>query len=548
MPGARRFLVAALLGALAAQCLFAMRVTSVTYDEPVHLAGGYLYLTRGLFAFNHEAPPLMKYLAALPLLGFNLLPPEQVPNWNNGQPNEYQYGGSFLFENAADPDTMLFAARCPVLLVSMLLGVLVWLWARQLYGPTAGLVALGLYCFCPNIIAHSSLATLDLGLAAGVCAASYGMWRLCTRPTVANAIATGTALAATLLAKGSGPLVLGILPIGVAAALWRPRNETSDRCGPSPTRGRLVVCTLGALAVMALVVSCAYGPGRFGVREYVSTVNLVMFRREVLTHLAYQQFCWGRYSAGGFRWYFLAAFLVKTPVPTLLLTLGTVVWLARRRPRRWFDELFLLAPIAAFALATIPLRDNIGLRYILPIYPLLYVLIGGAVASGWEWAAREHPRRRRRQWMTRAAATIAVGWYLGGAWRIAPDDLAFFNELVGGPANGINYLDDSNVDWGQDLKRLARYVHERGIPRIRWFYVLQHVAAPAARYYHLPAEQMSVDEIAHPRAGWYAVSAHVLRRPTLTPEPVGQGPRFDWLERYTPAARIGYSIYLYRFD
>lgn len=539
-----------LLLALVAQCLLTVRAKSPTYDEPAYIASGYLYLTRGAFAVDREHPPLMKYLFALPLLPLGLLPPENVPNWSNGAPNQFFYGASFLFENRLDADTLLFLARLPVVAVSVLCGLVVWAWARRLYGVEAAVVALALYCFSPNIIAHSSLATMDLGASAGVCGTLYLLWRMYQQPGFRLCLATGCALAAALLAKSSTVLVLGLLPILLIAAAYRRRRDPDPpvrNVGSRPVVS-LIGYTGGVLLVALTIVSLAYGFGRFGLAEYVSSFNLVVFRRDLLTHQAYPKFCWGRYSPDGFGWYFLAAFLVKTPVPTLLLTAATVLWLAVRRPRPIHDELFLLAPIAGFFAATTLMRDTIGLRYILPVYPPLFVLLSGTCAAAWRHAAASSRSEPWKRALVRTGGTLLAAWYVGGALWIHPNYLAYFNELIGGPANGIRYLDDSNIDWGQDLKQLAGYLRENEIPRVKLVYMGGYFKELAARHYGIATESMMSDEIQHPKPGWYAISAHMLQRPSLTSDPAARDVRFDWLDRFKPVARVGYSIYVYRFD
>ena len=201
MRSAERFLVPTLLALLVAQCLLSMRLTSATFDEPSYLSAGYAALTTGV-DINPAHPPLMKYLLALPLLVVGSAEVEAIPHWRGPLTKPLTFGASFLYENRADPDTMLFAARTAVVAVSLCLGALVWMWSRRLYGPGAALVSLALYVGCPNIIAHSSLATLDLGVSAGIGAALYAVWRMCTRPTLRTGVWAGVALATALLVAG----------------------------------------------------------------------------------------------------------------------------------------------------------------------------------------------------------------------------------------------------------------------------------------------------------------------------------------------------------
>jgi 4-amino-4-deoxy-L-arabinose transferase-like glycosyltransferase len=549
-----RWAVPILLVVLAGQCMLSMRLKSVTFDEPYYFSSGYAYLTTGRFDLNREHPPLMKYLIGVPLLFLDCLPADEVPNWARAHIFQQNYGASFLFENRPDADVMLFWARCPTVVVSLLLGFLVWTWAKQLYGVGGGAVALLLYCFSPNILAHSRLATLDLGVSAGVFAASFFLWRLYQQPSPRRTLWAGLSLGAALLVKFTAVMVCSLIPVYLIAAMVRHKKDeppqTPDRRDRSrarpprrraPTsddraRSRLVGATISVLALAALIVTFAYGFGRFGLAEYVSGFKLGVLEREYLTVPNYKSFCWGRYSATGFGWYHFAAFLIKTPIPTLLLTAASVAWLATRRPRRYFNELFLVAPILLFFVITIPVQINFGLRYILPVYPFLFVLLAGTVTALWQSA---------RWKIGRIILPIMGCWYAASTVMVFPNYIPYFNELIGGSANGIRYLDDSNIDWGQDLKQLARYVRQKEIGRFKLLYRTQYLSKQAADYYGLDSVDVSPDEISNPKKGWYAISAHMLQRCDLVKD---SAIRFDWLDRFEPEVIIGGSIYLYRFD
>jgi hypothetical protein len=555
MRSAERFAVPTLLVLLVVQCVLSMRVTSATFDEPTYLGAGYAALTTGV-DINPAHPPLMKYLLASPLFLVGSREVEAIPNWRGPLTKPLTFGASFLYENRADPDTMLFAARAAVVTVSLCLGTLVWIWSRRLYGPGAAAVTLALYVCCHNIIAHSSLATLDLGVSAGVSAALYALWRMCARPTLRAGVWAGVALAAALLIKVTALVVVILLPVLLGAAFLRdrrpssaaPRSGTARRqVSKTSPRGRpLLLATLAMVLVALGAISVAYGPHRFGLAEYVAGFRLGVLERGTFMNQGYQAFCWGRYSASGFPWYFLAAFILKTPIPTLLLTLATLAWLIVRRPRRIFDELFLALPIATFFVATFAVRDNLGLRYILPVYPLLYVLIGGMVASASGWTIERVGGIAWRARLATAGAILLTTWHLAAPLSISPHYLAFFNGLFCGPSDGIRYLDDSNIDWGQAFKQLARYLREHEISQVKVLYSPLHLAPYVATYYGVPLTTLTLDEVRNPQPGWYAISAHLLQRPTLTKDSVAL--RFDWLDRYTPVARIGYAIYLYHFD
>lgn len=545
-------LIPVLLAVLAAQCLLSMRVKSVTYDEPFYISAGYVYLTRGRFELNREHPPLMKYFIGIPLLLQDCRPPEELADWTQAPKRRMAFGRQFLFENRPDPDTLLFWARIPTVVVSLILAVFVWKWARRLYGTAAAGIALLLYCFSPNILAHSRLATLDLGNTATIFVAGYLLWRLYVNPGGRRVVWAGIALAAAFLIKYTAVVFVALVPVFLVGAVVhhralhhepkptkrqhkRPRFRRPGVTGGSAPRvGRLFLLTACVAGLVALVITFAYGFQRFGLEQYVSGFNLGVLSREQLTKSGYQSFLWGHYSAAGFREYHFAAFLIKTPIPMLLLAGASVARLMVRKYRRWFDEMFLVAPILAILLITVPIQKNFGLRNILPVYPFLFVLAAGTLVSIWRWRA------------SKIVAPILGCWYVFSAINIYPHYLPYFNELIGGPSRGIYYLDDSNIDWGQDLKQLVRYVRERQIQGLRLLFFGDYWLEPAARYYGLPYVRMNVfREIEHPQRGWYAISAHLLQRPQLSRK---SDIRFDWLERFEPEAVIGHSIYVYHFD
>jgi hypothetical protein len=422
-------------------------------------------------------------------------------------------------------------------------------------------IALGFYCFSPDVIALSTLAILDLGLAAGIAVASYAFWRAFKAPSTTTAIAAGVALAVALLLKSTAVLLLGLIPLWLGAALVWHRDHDADRAVVNANRAArrrdaharptmtapLVRATLAALLAAVVVIAVAYGPHRFGISAFVESCRLGFFNRELFMNREYEYFCWGRYSKTGFFWYFLAAFIVKAPVPMIVGTIGVAVWLVRRGPRQLFDELFLMLPVLAFFVGTMFIIDDLGVRYLLPAYPLLFILIGGMTV---DVLRAVHTRFAGSPWTRRTANATAAALaaaYVGGTLWIYPNHLAFFNGLFCGPGDGIRYLDDSNIDIGQDFKQLAHYLREHSIEKVHLLYNPMGFAPYVVPYYGVNMEWMQLDEVEHPRPGWYAVSAHLLQRSRLTDPPTPLL-RFDWLDRYEPVAKIGWSIYLYHFD
>jgi hypothetical protein len=247
-------------------------------------------------------------------------------------------------------------------------------------------------------------------------------------------------------------------------------------------------------------------------------------------------FLMGQVSMHGWWYYFPVAFLLKTPLLTLLL-LGVAAWDTVWRKRWRGDAPLVLFPMAYFGFA-LASSLNIGYRYILPVVP--FIIVYAAKVAGLAWL--------RPAWLRRYALPVLMVLYAAGSLWLHPHYLAYFNLLAGGPQGGYRYLVDSNLDWGQDLKLLKAYLDERGVDDV-W---LGYLGTADPAYYGIhyrplfapgtsdPAGDFSP---VNPVPGWYAISATVLQGP-YSPEP----DLFDWFRRHEPVAKIGYSIFVYRVE
>jgi hypothetical protein len=232
--------------------------------------------------------------------------------------------------------------------------------------------------------------------------------------------------------------------------------------------------------------------------------------------------------------YFLVAFLLKTPTGSLFLigaALAVAFWW---KPLQVREILFLLIPAILFFAALTRVKVNIGLRYALPVYPLLYV-----------FASRVATLRFRSAWAVPALVCVPLALTAFSTLRVAPHQLAYFNELAGGPGRGYRYLSDSNIDWGQDLKGLQAYMARKHLPMIYLAYFgmgspeafgihYQYVsgfgsAGPTPELVPLGAEREML-----------AISVNELQSVF-----VGDRDRYRWLKARKPVAKIGYSIYVY---
>jgi hypothetical protein len=391
---------------------------SGTCDElGAHIPSGYLYWLSGQFSGGIDNFPLGQLWIAAPvgLLGV-----------------EYE-----LF---TEQHLLLF--RLPVVALGLALIALVWRFARRLEGPLAGLAALGLASMSPNLLAHGTLATLDLPTAWAIALSVALLHRYAEAPSVARLAAAAVAIAVALAVKIQAILLLPFAAIALVLAADRVRRA-SGRFAPVMVLSWLLI---PVASIIVIDLAYLHLPGIDG--GLLPAPYLDAFRTKLVHggggHFAYLL---GRYSTTGWWYYFPVAILVKTPLPALLLAAAAVA----RRPRADV-AVFVLLPIVVFLGAGIAGHVNIGLRHVLAIYPFLYVLSGSGAAR---------LLTAGRVWRSAAVLLMAVH-VLSAAW-IRPHHLSYFNLLVGGAHKGHRVLLDSNYDWGQNDRFLAAHVARTGL-------------------------------------------------------------------------------------
>ncbi len=165
-----------------AQGLFFIWANSQTIDEATHLAAGYSYLATNDFRLDPEHPPLIKELQAVPLFFIYQLPFQpDSRQWRDA--DSYRIGQDFVYKSRIPADQILLLSRLPNLLLGVLLVALIGWWAYRLWGMLAAVLAMALACFEPNLIAHSSLVTTDIGVTLFVFLALYLLWEYQNLPT-----------------------------------------------------------------------------------------------------------------------------------------------------------------------------------------------------------------------------------------------------------------------------------------------------------------------------------------------------------------------------
>jgi tetratricopeptide (TPR) repeat protein len=398
----------------------AVRNSAVCDELGAHIPCGYLYWASGSFSGGIHNPPLGQLIIALPvkLLG-------------------YSYN---LF---TEQHLLLF--RLPVLLMGLLLGVLVYRFASELYGRNAGLAALFLFALSPNILAHSSLATLDLPITFFVLLSVYFLYRYVQKPSVLSIILFSLALSGAILAKVQG---LSLIPVTLLAFVVFLKKMM-----PAGRHKRLLFFTSWLLipVIVFLSINLAYLHLPLSIKQCLPPkfINAMQVK---LLHIERGHFAYllGEYSDKGWWYYFPVAILLKTPLPALIFL---AIGLLRKHSLK--TSVFVLVPVALFLGAAVRSGINIGLRHILIIYPFLFILGGYGMTKLW-----------KAGWQKAVLIILAIG-YCAQAVFTTPHHLSYFNVLVGGPANGYKYLIDSNFDWGQNDHFLRRYIESNKIQQCK---------------------------------------------------------------------------------
>ncbi|HBL15729.1 MAG TPA: hypothetical protein DD417_02910 [Elusimicrobia bacterium] len=515
----RRSVPLALLAAFWLQGACLVFRTGVTYDEPVHIAAGFRYWHDGLGFFTHQNPPLMDYLRALPLLALRPSSP-QAPRGQELFVSADTYGQMFLFGNRLAPRLLLRSARMMSLLLGLLLAVVLWRWTASVAGETAGTAALFCFAFDPNMLAHCTLATSDMGVPAFALMSLAAWERHLTLRTPGWACAAGLAAGAALTSKATG---LVLLPAMAASLLWA--RAAAWRASPASAKTDLIPLAWAWLSAAAVLL-VVYPPAQL--HRYLEMVrfHLVDLTRPIPT------FLFGRVYPQGHPLYYPAVILMKTPLPLLGLA-GLGLLRLRARPDRTHALRALFTFLVLLLIAVLRSQRQLGVRYLLPLYPAFCALAGIGVAALWE-----RPLGRR-------VALAAAACLLGGSLAVFPFPLTYFNALAGLPSRGQQVLADHNLDWGQALPELQAF-----LARNPGGLILSYFGKDCPEAYGLEAQHI------------FSTPGLCTGQPTLLPPDIGRewlaigatkwqgafetgAPVFGWLRARTPAATLGRSLFVY---
>jgi hypothetical protein len=478
MPNSKTWVwpaVIALLAVQAVQIVIVLHRESLTWDEGAHMYAGYRMWKNGDYGLNPEHPPLVKLLATLPVLGGNLWVPPLKGIFFKGE--AYLGGRDWLEHNDGGSQRLVFRMRLAAAALAIALSLVIFFAAGEWFGTTAALVALTLAVFDPNILAHSGLVTTDVGAALFFLAAIYAFYRYVKRPTLLRLLIAGVVAGLLLAAKHSGILIVPtlVLLIGWEIAF-----------APNVERARVALRLAGSfaaiVAISVLVLWSFYGfryaarPAGLQLIPSLSNYSesLTPFQKGSIWWMArlhllpesylfgmvdirvfgkgFSTYILGNWYPHGVLWYFPAVLTMKTTLGLLALLGLAVFAIVTGKLGKWQDQdrirplAYLLLAGALYLVVAMINGLNIGVRHILPLYPLAAILAGAGMA-----ALATHSRR----WMWVCVALIAA--HIVSALSVFPNSLAYVNEAWGGAWNSHRILNDSNVDWGRQLYQVKEW-------------------------------------------------------------------------------------------
>src|ERR1700722_11139067 len=503
--------VAALLLCMWVQLALSVHGESISWDEGDHLFAAYMTATRGDFGLNPEHPPLVKLVAALPLLA---MPGLRVPvlQERNFKVEAFLSGKDF---NAWNLDRgILFRARLAVTVFALLLGLLVFLATREMFGTTAAFVALTFLAFDPTLLAHGAMVTTDVGVSCFVFAAVYAFYRYAKAPSWGRAALVGLATGLGFAAKHTGVLIVPMLiALAICEIIRNPRRASGESTDCRKTLTGKMLGALTLAAVISLAVLWAFYGFRYNSRPagleinpplsvYLAQISkpweakllgtVARFHALPESYLygladiqqvddAYTAFFFGKTYPHGTHWYFPGVIAIKSTLPFLILMCIVASAIISGIFRPWREILFLTIPPAIYMAVAMSWQMNIGARHIMPAYPFLYVLGAGAASA---------LLSRDGRWKLVIAALLL--WQATAAIRIYPDYMAYGNEMWGGADNVHKYLSDSNTDWAQQLIATKKYLDQHNIKDCWFVYFAQGVTEPAS--YGIPCRLVSHTE------------------------------------------------------
>ncbi|MBI2635623.1 MAG: glycosyltransferase family 39 protein [Parcubacteria group bacterium] len=517
----------------------------------------------------------------------------RTPAWQT----DVTFGNDLLYYSGNDAQKMMRYGRIPIILIGLLLGFYIWRFTKELWGNLAGIIALAFYSLSPTVLAHTRLVTTDVAAAAAFFISFYYLYHWLKTPTKRNLWVFGVVLGLALLTKFSTFLLMPIF--GLIALIYAFIQNKKWFWIKKYVGGFIFALIISFLLVGAVYAFHIYNypPSKqtvdttfilstFGIKP-LADFNIWLSSNQYLR-------AWGHYllgflmvlqrseggnttyylgevSAEGARSYFPVVYLIKEPLAYILMVVfGLLLALnhcfrhcRERSVKHWWRDFIdliknnpvetgMISIIIVYWAFSINSRLNIGVRHILPTLPFIYALTARQITNWIKGGITERIPNYSGFWQLfglywkriKRSFVILVffAWAILSVFFIYPSFLAYFNEIAGGPNNGHKWVVDSNLDWGQDILRLADFIEKNNIKEIK----MDYFSGAPAEYYIKNVKIESYNREA-PQTGWLAVSATIYSGACKADKiPCSYNERsYTWLDQYKPVVKIGYSIFVY---
>ena len=534
---------------------------SAIVDEVAHIPAGYSYDAYHDYRLNPEHPPLVKALAAVPLLFIkNLHGFKTISSWTDI--NQWNAGWDFLYHLGNDPKVILNATRLPMMLLMIAFGLFLFFWAKEKFGRKISLIVLVLFAFYPDILAHGRLVTTDVAAAFGFAVALYFFDKAFQKNTWRYLIYAGLAFALAQLFKFSAILLFGvflILPViwamiyrkeenGFWPSLWRRLKQYFWICAISVIVVWIVYIpfvwkTPPAVEHQLIETNLTSDPRTQPLRNFEHHLEGNVVTRALDHYLLGGMLVVGRVGGGNkvyilghssdksISWFFPAAYLLKTPIPIIILvifslTMLFVAW-PKEKEKKWFLAI-LLTPILVYWAVTLKGQLNIGIRHLMPTIPFVLMLIGYSLAPFFTTKPNRY---------IQIGTYLLLGYLVVSVMLYYPGFIGYFNEIT---PKDVRYqrMTDSSLDWGQDLLRLKKYVDDNNIKSIK----VDYFGGSVPSFYIPQAQEWHAQN--GPTSGWIAVSATFYQSSKLVGRQESKW-SYNWLDAYKPVAQIDGSILVF---
>lgn len=467
---------------------FSQASNSVTVDEFVHFPSGIYILKTFDWRMDRAAPPLIKCIPAVSII---FTKPQIETELFKKSPDLYGLGYVFMYQNKDRYKLIFTYGRCMIILLGCLLGILVYYWGREIYGYQGALFALLLYVFNPNVLAHSSLITMDIGVSLTICFSFYCLWKYLKNPNIYTVIIAGIALGLAQISKLTAVLLypiyfLILMTLCFSGVYERKEDRFKELKSKIFRYGQdfLIIILISIFMInLGYLFSDSFKP--LSEYQFLSKplnvlssfiwskfpvplpYNYLMGFDSQLVQSAggdpfYMGYLMGEHSMSGWWYYYIVAFLVKNPVPLLIiLCLTSIAWVEIKIVKNdLITFLCIFSPVIAyFTYFSFFTNIPIGIRYLLPVFPFLFL------ATGYLF----HESIIKFKSIQYLMIFLIIS-YMGSSMINFPNYLSYFNIVAGGSKNGDRWLIDSNLDWGQSLPSLKKYMDKHNINKIKLGY------------------------------------------------------------------------------